>query len=252
MDRGIYAASSGGLMRNRQLDVVANNLANVSTVGFKAERLVSRQENFEDTLASRLASDNERAQYDQQRTPGIIDIRTQTDFSAGPIEYTGNPLNVAINEENTFFVVQTPEEEQYTRAGNFSLNNLSQIVSADGYPVLGDGGPIQVPQGKVSIDSGGNVSVDGQSVAKLRTVRIDNTEALKRVEGVRFRADDPLTQEAVEPMLVPQSVETANLNVVEAMVEMIDAQRGFEAYTKTVQTIDDMNDRAIRSARAAG
>ena len=139
MDRGIYAAASGGLSSLRLLEVISNNMANSSTVGFKAERLVGRQQSFSDTLAGTLAEQPARALGDQERTPGVTDVSTLTDFTPGPISNTGNPLNVALVKDNQFFVVQTPEGEEYTRAGNFTLDSGGTLVTPDGFPVLGDG-----------------------------------------------------------------------------------------------------------------
>ena len=171
MDRGVYAAASGGLLQARRLQLVANNLANVSTVGFKAERLVSRQQEFADTLASSIAQNAPHAKGDQQRTPGVVDIDSVTDFSPGPVTTTGNPLNVALNNKNQFFVVNTPDGERYTRAGNFTLNAQGTLVTPDGQPVLGEGGPITIQGGSnATISGNGTVSLNGASVGRLRVV----------------------------------------------------------------------------------
>ncbi len=249
MDKGIYAASSGGLINARRLDVVANNLANVQTVGFKAERLIAREQAFSDTLASKITTSTARDQLGLEDVPGAVHTGSYTDFSQGPIAANGDPLNVALTESNTFFVVATPNGDAYTRAGNFTLNRDRVLVTADGLPVQGDGGPITLPtggQGKIS--SSGVVTVDGAVVGRLRTVKIEDTSTLKRQEGVRFTAAAAQV-EVVPAELVPESVEMPNVNVVEAMVDMINAQRGFEAYTKSVRTIDELNERALRNAR---
>ena len=252
MDRGIYAAASGGLFEARRLQNVAHNLANVNTVGFKAARMVGRQQEFADTLAGAIESTTPGASDDHDRIPGVVDITTQTDFSQGPVQYTDNPLHVAHTDPSLFFVVNGPEGDEYTRAGNFTLDANSTLVTPDGQPVLGQGGPIAIPNGVPSISSSGAVLADGQVVGQLRTVRIDQPNGLTRKEGVRFVLDGGAQATDAPTQLVPRSVEMPNVGVVESMVEMIAAQRSFESYTKTLKTIDEINERAVRSAGSSG
>ena len=252
MDRGLYTATSGGLRNMRQIDVTANNLANVNTVGYKAERLISRQQQFSDTLASMIPGQSPQAQVDHEQTPGVIDLATKTDFTPGPVSTTGNPLDVALRAHGQFFVVQTPNGEAYTRAGNFTLNAEGGLITPDGMPVLGEAGPITLPSGDTKITSSGTIVVDGQAATRLRVVEFADTSGLVRQEGVRFTRQGGPAPVAIEAEVVPGAVEMANVETVEAMVEMISAQRAFEAYTKTAKTIDELNDRATRSARMTG
>jgi len=99
MDRGLYTAASNGLVSARRLEIVSNNLANINTVGFKAQKLVTRQQEFSDTLASKIEGVSERAALDHQQAPGAINVGTFTDFDPGPVSQTGNPLNVQGWEE---------------------------------------------------------------------------------------------------------------------------------------------------------
>lgn len=248
MDRGLYVASSGGLYNARRLDITANNLANVNTVGYKAERLLTRQQEFSDTLASQLPQAQGR-QGDFDRTPGVINVGSTTDFTPGPIAPTGNPLDVALAKPNHFFVVQTKEGEVLTRAGNFTLDTQGNLVTRDGYPVLGDGGPLQLPPGDIHIAANGAVSSGKETIGKLRVVMVDDTATLSRVEGTRFKVNAAPPQAVDNYEIVPESVEMPNVSVVEAMVDMINAQKGFEAYTKTAKTFDELNERSLRNAR---
>jgi flagellar basal-body rod protein FlgF len=249
MDRGLYAAASGGLLESRHLDVVANNLANSSTVGFKAERLVSKQQTFSDTLASKMVGVPNRAVSDIEQTPGVVDVHSITDFSLGPISHTDNPLHVALRQQNHFFVVQTPTGEAYTRAGNFTVDATGTLVTTDGMPVLGEGGAITFPSGEVQISGSGAVLANNEVVGQMRVVHIDALEQLRRTEGVRFQLEGGASVTNVPADLVPRSVEMPNISIVEAMVEMINAQKSFEAYTKTVRVIDELNEESIRNAR---
>lgn len=251
MDRGLYSSTSGGMLAAKRLDVIANNIANVNTVGFKAERIVTRQQQFSDTLAGSIGG-LEGTQGDFDRTPGVVTLGTATDFSPGPVQYTGQPLNVALKNPKDFFVVVTPQGELYTRAGNFMQTNEGLLVTPDGMPVSGDGGPINLPPGVAKLSATGAIIVNGQTVGKLKTVRFNDVTKLERTEGVRFRAPIAAGPTDIEPDLVPESVEMPNVGVVEGMVDMMSSQRAFEAYSKTVKSIDELNDRAIRSARATG
>ena len=253
MDRGIYVASSAGLVSNRRLDIVAQNLANANTVGYKAERLITRQQEFQDTLASAMPKQQSRAAADQNQIPGVVNTATITDFTQGPVNFTGNPLNAALTNEKQFFAVQTDGGEEYTKAGNFTLNSAGGLVTADGKAVLGEGGPITINAGSTaSISNNGTILVDGQSIGKIKVVQFDDLKQLTRTEGTRFKANGAQAASADNSSLIPASVEMANTGVVESMVEMISANKSFESYAKLVQTISELNDQALRTPRSVG
>lgn len=247
MDRGTYAAASAGFLYLRNLEVISNNIANINTTGFKRQYLGGAEQEFKDTLAAQIVKNDPYAEGDHDRTPGTVNLRTYTDFSPGPIQNTNNPLDVAIGDENTFFVVQGEAGEEYTRAGNFTLNNSGELVTQDGRRVLSDGGGITLPQGKPDISEDGRVSVNGALVGRLQTVKFENTEGLEAVGEVSYRlkpGNPPPT--AVDARLLPGSLEMANVSAVSSMVDMIVAQRAFEMYTRTARTVDTMNQTAIQ------
>ncbi|MCI5064370.1 flagellar hook-basal body protein [bacterium] len=254
MDRGTYSAASAGMLQLRKLELVNNNLANLSTPGFKGQYLISRQAEFEDSLASAIDSTAPFARADQERTPGVKTVASATDFSIGPIERTGNPLHAALRNPNEFFVINSPEGPVYTRAGNFTLDAEGRFITQDGFPVQGDGGELIVGQGIPEISSGGIITVSGlpgginQSAGRLRVVQFDDPSGLERIGSNRFRlpgggdAPNPVPI----PTVVPGSLEQANVSAVQAIVELISASRGFELYTKSAQSIDAMNQSAIQ------
>jgi len=252
MDKGLYAASSAGLLAAKRLDVVANNIANVNTVGFKGERLASRQQEFGDTLASKVAGDNTLAQKDFDRTPGVIATGTTTDFAVGSAQYTGNPLDVALTQPNQFFTITTPQGLVLTRAGNFSVNTEGALVASDGAAINGDGGPINIPAGPVNISPNGIITSGSTAIGKLQVVQVSDLNNLERVGSSRFRLKSGESTAVDNPSLAAQSIEMPNVQVVEGMVDMIAASKAFEAYTKTAKTIDELNDRVIRTARSSG
>ena len=138
----------------RQMDVIANNVANVNTNGFKADRSL-----FQEFLANGAREDNFMAGRDR-RISHVMDRATFRDYAQGAFEPTKNPLDVAI-DGGGFFVVQTPQGERYTRDGSFQINNQGQLVNSSGFPVLGASGPIQFQQTdkQINIAQDGNVTV---------------------------------------------------------------------------------------------
>lgn len=251
MDRGTYAAASAGLLESRKLELVNNNLANVNTPGFKRQYLVSETQGFEDTLAARVAKDDPYARGDHERSPGVLQIKTVTDFSIGSIKTTGNPLHVALQNPNQFFVLDTPEGEQYTRAGNFTLNADGQLVSAEGFPVIGNGGPIVTTNPGVSISENGSVTTnDGnlQQSGRLQVVEFENTNQLDRIGGSRFILQRGAAQpsEVTNAKLITSSLEMSNVSAIESVIDLINATKGFELYTKAAKSIDELNQSSIQ------
>lgn len=246
MDRGTYSAASAGLYQLRRLEIVANNLANANSVGFKRQMLSGDTQRFEDTLASLESAKDPFALPDHQRTPGVVNIRAVTDFSPGAIKSTGNPLDVALLDARDFFVVSTPEGQRYTRAGNFSIDSAGQLVTADGFPVEGDGGPITVQGSSPAITPSGGVFVNGVNAGRLRVVRFENFDGLERGEASRFSLRAGSSQPAdVEAQVAPMALEMANVSAISSIIELISSQRAFQMYAKTAETSDMMNQTAI-------
>jgi flagellar basal-body rod protein FlgG len=246
MDIGWYAAASAGVYQMQKLEIQNNNLANINTIGFKRQLLAADQEQFDQTLASAVASDDPFAANDQIQVPNVSGIKAQTDFSAGPIRTTGNPLDVALKNAKDFFIINTPEGPAYTRAGNFTLNGNGELVTQDGFQVQGDGGAIQINGPGASISSDGSIRVLGQTVSRLQVARFENPNGLEHVAGTRFRltgAGGQPTQ--VEAMVEPQAVEMSNVSAISGMVDLITTSRAFEAYTKAATAIDSLNTLAI-------
>lgn len=252
MDRGTYTATTLGMAKMRQLEVVNNNLANLNTPGFKRQLLVGEVQTFDQTLASLVKNKDPYAEGDHERTPGIVSLETKVDFTQGAIRETGNPFDVALTDPNEFFAVGTPEGIRYTRAGNFTLSSEGTIVTHDGYEVQGDGGAITINLPGARINEDGSITVNGINVGRLAIMRFEDTSGLRPVGATQFAADKGAAQpQIVQSRVVPGSLEMSNVSAINSMVDLITTNRGFEAYTKTAQTIDQMNQTAINQVGKA-
>ena len=230
----------------QKLEVQNNNLANINTIGFKRQILTADQEQFDQTLAAAVASDDLYAADDQIQIPNVTGIKSQTDFSPGAIRNTGNPLDAALKNAKDFFVINTPDGVAYTRAGNFTLNGNGELVTQDGFQVQGDGGAVQINGPAASISADGSIRVQGQTLARLQVVRFEDPSGLEHIAGTRFQVKGGGSQPTqVEPMIEPQAVEMSNVSAVSGMVDLITTSRAFEAYTKAATAIDSLNTLAI-------
>lgn len=239
MDAILYTAYLGMRARQRALDANANNIANVSTAGFKGERTTYSSVEADAAKASSAAA--------AARAPRALGVLAggATDFSAGPLRETGRTLDAAI-EGDGFFVVQTERGERYTRAGNFTLDAAGQLVTQSGDLVVGEAGPVTVPPGNVAVGEDGTVSVGGSAVGRLRIVRFDKPAAELFKEGASlFAAAEGARPAAAEGSRVVQgALEASNVNSVAEMVAMMRNGREFESLQRAVSLVRDMGRRA--------
>jgi len=230
MNSGMYAALSGNLSALRRLEVISNNLANASSAGFKADQI-----QFESVLAN---------VKNPTQGPIFSSESFSTDFSAGPMQKSGNPLDLAL-EGDGFFVVNTPQGPAYTRQGNFRRGAGGRLVNADGYEVQGSNGPISVAGGRVQIGAGGVVTVDGAAVGTLAKVDFPKPYALTKAGGGLFVPVNPQAPTTPSTAEVKQGfLEGSNVKVVVEMARMIEASRYFETCAKAVKGYDEMTARA--------
>lgn len=235
MIKGLYISKAGMLPRQRQLDIVANNLANMNTVGYKKDQVFIRH-----LLDSVQAVTNENEMV-------LTRDEAQTDFSPGSLFETGNPLDLAIVGEG-FFVIQTPEQNLYTRNGNFTLDGRGRLVTADGYPVMGSGGEIQLAGGDISFGEDGSLMVNGQAVDKIRVVRFEDPSQLTKIGGTYFTEERMGMAEDINPdklQLRQGYLEGSNVTGIEEMVKMIELYRQFQMAQKAVTTQDQTLEKLI-------
>ncbi len=231
MSYGLYAAYLGMRSRQKTLEAQANNIANASTIGFKAERLL-----YSSVEADRKAKDSQ-----QNLVAGVL-TSSKTDFTPGTIQQTGRSLDISINGD-AFLQIQTAQGARYTRAGNLSLDSAGQLVTLNGDFVVGVDGPITIPQGnELSIGKDGSIISDGNEVGKLKLVRFDNpVDALQKEGNSLFSAtgkEQP--KDNVNSQVFQGTLESSNVNSVSEMVAMINNNREFESLQRSVSLL--MND----------
>jgi len=234
MDSGFYAACTALMGRTQALDLVANNLANVSTPGFRAQHEV-----FRSVLAS--SSLFPMSGLNEAVNNYSVLGGSELDFSQGNIEKTGNELDLALQGPG-FFTVQSANGKVFTRNGNFHVSPKGKLVTAEGDPVLGDTGAIDIVGGPVSVSSDGTISVNGAVAGKLKIVDFPPGTNLTNVGATYFSA--PLKSEIKAPKASIQqgSLEQSNVNPVASAVELITLQRYSELMQRALSMFHtDMN-----------
>ncbi len=272
MDSSLYSALFGALSNEHKLNLVANNLANVQTVGYKQDKVT-----FEDTFlhfAHDYILDSKPFLRGEPLWPDP-DVKAKprlakqiTDYSQGGLRLTGNPLDLAIQGEG-FFRVQDPNtgEVYLTRSGNFLLDAEGQIIDGNGNLLLAGGGPITLPPSAVvTIDNAGNVRVGEEELGTLDLVTVGDPQALRRLGGNLYASPggEAGAEEELQPGVAVEDaageaqtiratinqgyLESSNVEVVTEMVRMIEINRSFEAYNKVMQTSDTVDRRVIAVA----
>ncbi|KAA6464725.1 flagellar hook basal-body protein [Acidobacteria bacterium AB60] len=227
MDSGYYAAMTGLLARTQALDTAAANLANAQTPGYRAER-----EFFRSVLLGPDALDSQLGMT--MNNFGLLG-GDRLDLGQGPIQPTGNPLDLAI-EGAGFFQIRTPAGLRYTRDGSFHRSQTGQLVTAAGEPVLSSSGnPIPVPPGQVSVGADGVLSVAGGAVATVGVFNFPAAAALRPEGANRYLAPAGVTPIPSRDAVLHQgSLESANQNAIQGTLELIVMQRQAEMMQKAL------------------
>jgi flagellar basal-body rod protein FlgF len=220
MDSGYYAACTALISRTEALDTIANNLANASTVGYRAQHNV---------FSSVLATAGNPSDSDLNRAMNNYGLLSGTtlDQSQGALQKTGNDLDIAIRGK-ALFEVQTPSGQKYTRNGSFQVSSSGQLITATGDTVMGDKGPITVPPGPVSISSDGTISSNGAVAGKLKLVQFPESTQLTSAGETYYSAPPGTATDATDSTVQQGMLESSNVNPVSGMVELITAQRSAE------------------------
>jgi flagellar basal-body rod protein FlgF len=246
MENTLLVGLSRQTLLERQLDVVANNIANVNTTGYKADSSL-----FEEFLTSGAHEDNFVGA--DRRVSYVQDRATYRDFSQGAADQTKNPLDVAIDGSG-FLVVQTPAGERYTRDGGLQLNNQGQLVTVAGNPVLGTSGPIVfqptdhdinvAPDGTITVVTG-NSMVDSVR-GKLRLVSFADAQKLLKEGANLYSAGEGAAQPDATSVVQQGFIEKSNVSAVSEMSRMIEVTRAYTQISTLLQQQSDLHKTAIQ------
>ncbi|MGD0212139.1 MAG: flagellar basal-body rod protein FlgF [Terriglobales bacterium] len=235
MDSGFYAACAGLRAQSQALEVVAHNLANLNTTGFRGE-----QTTFQSLVAASGPA-----------VPNLLNLATNNfgvlegahlDRTSGNVEATGNPLDVAI-EGSGFFAIQTARGTRYTRNGSFQVSSGGQLVTAAGdlvlsNPALKEKGAISVPPGPVSIASDGTLSVNGAVAGTIALVDFAPGTPLTSEGGSLLAAPEGSAKPAPQSQLKQDALESSNVNSISSVVTLIGVQRQAEMMQRAMSLFD--------------
>lgn len=249
MENTLLVALSRQMSLERQIDVIANNIANINTTGFKADKSL-----FEEHLTSGAHEDNFHPA--DRRVSFVLDRGTYHDFATGPNELTKNPLDVAIDGKG-FFAVQTPGGERYTRDGAFQINAQGQLVTTGGNLVLGTSGPITfqpsdrdiniAPDGTVTVREG-NITLVDSVRGKLRLASFDNPQRLQKEGANLFSAPAGVNATTDTTSRLNQGfIEKSNVNTVAEMSRMLEVTRTYQNVSAMMQQQSDLRKNAIQA-----
>lgn len=276
MLRGIYTASTGMIMNQQRLDVVANNLANVDKTGFKSDEAIFKA--FPEMVIRRTREDGvgvvpmgsfDMAPIVGRLGTGVEFNETFTRFEQGAPKQTGNRTDLMLDDRNNehpaFFMVQTDRGERMTRGGSFIVDRNGNLVTPQGFPLMGENGPIQVARYNFVVKENGEVWINGnvgnnpdapandltnlgENPVLLDRIKIRTVEFPREIkkEGNGFYVDTPESgapialDEAAMPNVRQGFLEASNVNLVKEMVDMIEVQRQYEANQKSVTTHDSL------------
>jgi len=281
--RGIYTGAAGMVVQQNRLDALSNNLANVDTTGYKRDTPIEKA--FPELLIRRMADDGVTqfpyrgfpiGSFDVAPVVGTVGTGVETNeyytvFSQGSLKQTENAFDLALEGEG-FFVVDTPYGERYTRNGSFLIGAEGMLVTKQGYPVLGENGPIRLKLNNFVVDEDGviyendafgddpdrlvsmreNEWENTVEVDRLRVVDMRNTRYIRK-QGDSFWATteesgDAFVMDAGRPKVRQGFLEGSNVNPVTEMVQLIEVNRAYEANQKAIQSQDAMTGKLINEA----
>ncbi len=229
MIKGIYTSASGMIPRVRKQEMHANNIANVNSPGYKRDGLFTKELSRAKQKLAPTKSDWE--------TPMVDDV--YTDYGAGAFDKTGNPLDLAIDGDGFFSLQLDDGSKVLTRAGSFQVDEKGYLSFPGGALVLGEGGPINVGSGQVSVSATGQVESNGLSVGRIVPVTVDDLTKLNKIGGSAFAVPPGTELKEVPHTTIQQGfLETSNVDIVQEMIDMIISFREYEADAKALQTQD--------------
>jgi flagellar basal body rod protein FlgG len=242
MLRGIQAAATGMDAATEAHTIISQNLAHVSVPGYR--RVLIPFATLDMPNPAALSAE------DEIETVGTQPGKLATDFTPGVHSQTGNPLDVALGGDG-FFVVEGPNGPLYTRSGAFRLNAEQQLVTADGLPVMGQSGPIQIPAGasvqQIQISPDGTIRSGREEIGRLNVMKFADPQLLQSVGASLFYAPPQAQPTASDAIVIQGSRELSNVSAVSELVNLITAQRHYEASQRTISALDRAMQRRLES-----
>jgi flagellar basal-body rod protein FlgF len=238
MNSGLYAACTALVSRTEALDTLANNMANVSTAGFRG-----RQNVFSSILAAKGGNANISMLNQDANDYGVLS-GTRLDTTQGSLQHTGNDLDVAIQGQG-YLTVKTSAGLAYTRGGSLQVSPQGQLITAAGDPVLGDTGlPINIIGTPVSISEDGTISTKGAITGRLKLVEFPATVNLQSTGGSYYTAPAGMKPTASPNSVVHQGmIEASNVNPLTSVVDLISAQREVETMRRALSLFSSEMDK---------
>ncbi|WP_428650599.1 flagellar basal-body rod protein FlgF [Roseibium sp.] len=233
----LVALSRQSILRNH-LDVIANNMANINTTGFKSQNLHFTEYVMPVADGSAFAPEDRAISYVDMFT-------TRTNFEHGSINLTDNPFDLALNSDG-FFAVQLPDgTEGYTRSGSFHLDVNGQLITTDGSPVMTDNGPITFSRedGIVEIASDGTIASRLGVRGRIKVVDFEDVRTLEKVGNTMFKGEDPIPP--AEVRMVQGALEGSNVYGITEITRMIEVTRAYDSTSKVVNDMDKLRQQAI-------
>ncbi|MCP5003414.1 MAG: flagellar basal-body rod protein FlgF [Planctomycetes bacterium] len=231
---GIYLAASGIDAYTKKQEIIASNLANTNTAGFKKY--------MADLTVKKEVVDG----VEREKVSADISL----DFTKGSLAYTGNQLDIAIDGEG-MFVLETDEGLRYTRNGQFQLSTNGELITHDGGKLLGKNGPLIIPKGKsvISIDNTGKVRVDNKNIGELMINNFTETSALIPTGSSQYKASDTAVLDTEELKFKIQQgyLEKSNVNIVVEMVDMIENMRSYQVSNYIIKNFSETLKQLISS-----
>lgn len=237
MENSLYVGLSRQLVLDHAMTMVANNVANANTAGYRTQNPM-----FQEYVAK-------HSEYTKEDPLSMVyDMGQYDTTTAGPLQFTGNTYDVALQGPGFMEIMLPSGAIQYTRGGNFNLNANNQLVTPSGYQVSGPGGnPVTIPAGvkEVAITKSGEVTADGNVVGRISVVEFDNIQSLTPQGNGLYSSDQP-SRPAVDTTVTQGALEGSNVNAIQEMTRMIDILRTYQSTMRMMQNEQERQVNAIQ------